>query len=292
MSTTPTYDLLIRGGTVIDGTKAPRFDADVAVLDGRIAAVGDLAGASAARTIDAEGLIVAPGFIDSHTHDDQALLSQPGHGLQGLAGRDDGDRRQLRHQRRAAGARHEAADAARPDRRPALRAPRDLRLVGGGAGGRAGRDQRRRRWSATRRCAPRRWTTSTARRRRRRSRGCRRSSSRRSTPGAIGLSTGTFYPPALKASTAEIIEVGRPLSARAGPLRHPHARRGVEGDGGARRDLPHRPRARHSRWSSRITRCRTGRTGAARTRRCRSSARRCRSRRSASTAIPTPPARP
>ncbi len=77
MSTTPTYDLLIRGGTVIDGTKAPRFDADVGVKDGRIAAIGDLAGASAARTIDAAGLIVAPGFIDSHTHDDQALLAQP-----------------------------------------------------------------------------------------------------------------------------------------------------------------------------------------------------------------------
>src|SRR5215203_5035039 len=77
MSTTPIYDLLIRGGTVIDGTKAPRFDADVGISDGRIAAVGDLAGAPATRTIDAAGLMVAPGFIDSHTHDDQALLAQP-----------------------------------------------------------------------------------------------------------------------------------------------------------------------------------------------------------------------
>jgi len=77
MSTTPSYDLLIRGGTVIDGTRAPRFDADVAIQDDRIVAVGDLAGSHAARTIDAVGLIVAPGFIDSHTHDDQALLARP-----------------------------------------------------------------------------------------------------------------------------------------------------------------------------------------------------------------------
>ena len=144
MSTAIPYDLVIRGGTVIDGTKAPRFEADVGVRDGRIAAVGDLAGASAARTIDAAGLIVAPGFIDSHTHDDQALLSHPGMGLQGLAGRDDGDRRQLRHQRRTAGEGHAAAVAARPDRGSRLRAPRDLRLVGAGARGRAGGDQRRR----------------------------------------------------------------------------------------------------------------------------------------------------
>jgi N-acyl-D-amino-acid deacylase len=70
-------DLIIRGGTVIDGTKAPRYDADVAVRDGRIAAIGDLAGYTARETIDATGRIVAPGFIDSHTHDDMAVLSQP-----------------------------------------------------------------------------------------------------------------------------------------------------------------------------------------------------------------------
>src|SRR5436190_1656412 len=71
------FDLLLRGGTVIDGTRAPRFDADVGMAHGRIAAIGDLAGRSARQTIDATGKIVAPGFIDSHTHDDQALLSQP-----------------------------------------------------------------------------------------------------------------------------------------------------------------------------------------------------------------------
>ena len=71
------FDLLVRGGTVIDGTRAPRYDADVGVRGGRIAAIGDLAGQPARRTVDATGRIVAPGFIDSHTHDDQALLSQP-----------------------------------------------------------------------------------------------------------------------------------------------------------------------------------------------------------------------
>jgi len=70
------FDLLILGGTIIDGTKKPRFDADIGILDGRIAAIGDLAESPATRTIDATGQIVSPGFIDSHTHDDQAVFSQ------------------------------------------------------------------------------------------------------------------------------------------------------------------------------------------------------------------------
>ena len=68
------YDVLFAGGTVIDGTGAPRARADVAVSGDRIAAVGELAGAEAARTIDAAGRIVSPGFIDAHTHDDNLLL--------------------------------------------------------------------------------------------------------------------------------------------------------------------------------------------------------------------------
>src|SRR3954466_10427706 len=73
----PVFDLLIRGGPLIDGTRAPRFDADVGIVDGRIAAIGDLANRAAIATIDAAGRVVAPGFIDSHAHDDQALLAQP-----------------------------------------------------------------------------------------------------------------------------------------------------------------------------------------------------------------------
>ena len=69
------YDVLFKGGTVIDGTGAPRVRADVAVSGERIAAVGgELDASAAARTIDAAGRIVSPGFIDAHTHDDNLLL--------------------------------------------------------------------------------------------------------------------------------------------------------------------------------------------------------------------------
>ena len=70
-------ELLLRGGTVIDGTGAPRRTADVAIDGDRIAAVGRLDGTRAAREIDAIGLVVSPGFIDAHTHDDRAVLSDP-----------------------------------------------------------------------------------------------------------------------------------------------------------------------------------------------------------------------
>ena len=68
------FDLIIRGGHVVDGTGNPWFAGDVAVRGDRIAAVGRLDGAKATREIDARGLVVAPGFIDMHTHSDQPLL--------------------------------------------------------------------------------------------------------------------------------------------------------------------------------------------------------------------------
>ena len=70
-------DILIAGGEVIDGSGEPRRRADVAITGDRIVAVGDLGQLHAGTIIDAAGLIVAPGFIDAHTHDDRAVLSGP-----------------------------------------------------------------------------------------------------------------------------------------------------------------------------------------------------------------------
>jgi N-acyl-D-aspartate/D-glutamate deacylase len=71
------YDLLIKHGRVVDGSGEPAFVADVAVEDGKIAGIGRYAGATAKRTIDAEGRVVAPGFIDHHTHFDPQAVWDP-----------------------------------------------------------------------------------------------------------------------------------------------------------------------------------------------------------------------
>jgi N-acyl-D-amino-acid deacylase len=71
------YELLIRNGRVIDGAGNPWYVADVGVKDGRIAAVGRLDGATAARVIDAGGLVVTPGFIDVHTHLEGGIRRHP-----------------------------------------------------------------------------------------------------------------------------------------------------------------------------------------------------------------------
>lgn len=68
-----TFDLLIRGGLVLDGTGNPAVRADVGVRDGVIASIGNLSGATAERVIDADGSYVTPGFIDMHSHADRAL---------------------------------------------------------------------------------------------------------------------------------------------------------------------------------------------------------------------------
>ena len=66
-------DLIVRGGRIVDGTGNPSFDADLGIRDGRVVALGRVA-APASRTIDATGLVVAPGFIDIHNHSDTTLL--------------------------------------------------------------------------------------------------------------------------------------------------------------------------------------------------------------------------
>lgn len=214
MSTSPThFDLLIRGGTVIDGTKAPRFRADVGVARGRIAAIGDLSGATAERTLDATGRIVAPGFIDSHTHDDQAVLSQatmPFKVSQGVT-------------TVVAGNCGISAAPLRAD----MDLPMPLSLIDSPAEGRfttfaAYLDALRATPSSVNVAAMIGHSTLRALTMADLDRPADAAEiaamqahvEEAMQAGAIGLSTGTFYPPAVKATTEEIIEVSRPLSAR------------------------------------------------------------------------------
>jgi N-acyl-D-aspartate/D-glutamate deacylase len=71
------FDVVIRGGMVIDGTRLPRYQADVGIKDGKVAKIGKLKAHEATKVIDAGGLNVAPGFIDLHTHYDAQLFWDP-----------------------------------------------------------------------------------------------------------------------------------------------------------------------------------------------------------------------
>jgi N-acyl-D-amino-acid deacylase len=73
------FDLILKGGWVIDGTGGPAFRADVAVLNGMIFEVGHIGDSTAAKVIDATGLYIVPGFIDAHVHGDLMLLADPIH---------------------------------------------------------------------------------------------------------------------------------------------------------------------------------------------------------------------
>src|SRR5215469_3732795 len=70
-------DWILRGGEVIDGSGRPRHRADVAIAGDRISALGGVDRVAGAREVDVTGKIVAPGFIDVHTHDDRALFATP-----------------------------------------------------------------------------------------------------------------------------------------------------------------------------------------------------------------------
>ena len=206
------HDLLILGGTVIDGTRAPRRMADVGVRNGRISAIGHLTQHQAARRIDATGCIVAPGFIDAHTHDDQALRQRPEMDYkvsQGVTTVVTGNC---------------GVSAAPLPPRGVLPMPLDLIEVPEGQ-----RPARFADYLAALRAQPAAVNvaalvghTSL--------RACVMSSLDRAATadeitrmqslleealqaGAIGMSSGTFYPPARQAPMAELIEVGRPLTA-------------------------------------------------------------------------------
>ena len=211
MNTPEHYDLLIHGGTVIDGTKAPRFQADVGICNGMIAAIGDLTGHSADARLDASGRIVAPGFIDSHTHDDQAVLSQA-------------DMRFKISQGVTTVIAGNCGISAAP-LRPDMELPMPLSLI-------QSPPENRFTTFAAYLAALRQTPSSvnvaamvghTTLRAVTMSELDREATSEEIhamqslleeglQAGAIGMSTGTFYPPAVKASTEEIIAVGRPLT--------------------------------------------------------------------------------
>jgi N-acyl-D-amino-acid deacylase len=215
---TTEYDLVIEGGTVIDGGKAPRFDADLGIAGGRIVAVaepGALARHPAQRRLAAHGKIVAPGFIDAHTHDDLALLRRPDMDFkvsQGVTTVVTGN----------CGISPAPLEAGTPT-------PPPISLAVHGAQGRYGSfgaylDAMRRAPAAVNVAALLGHTTLRVR--------CMADIERGATAaeiaamqahvrealaaGAIGVSTGTYYPPAAAAPTEEIIEVCRPLSGDGG----------------------------------------------------------------------------
>jgi len=73
----PQFDTIIKGGTIVDGTRVPRYKADLGIKNGKIAQIGRLNSSDATQVIDASGLVVAPGFIDLHTHYDAQLHWDP-----------------------------------------------------------------------------------------------------------------------------------------------------------------------------------------------------------------------
>ena len=72
-----TFDLIVKNGMIVDGSGLPRYRGDVAVKDGKIAEIGRLDGVATRETLDAEGHVVSPGFVDGHTHMDAQIFWDP-----------------------------------------------------------------------------------------------------------------------------------------------------------------------------------------------------------------------
>jgi len=218
MATNEHYDLIVRNATIVDGTRAPRFAGAIGVRGGKIARVGDLGAARADTEIDAAGRVAAPGFIDAHTHDDRLLLSDPAmtpkvsQGVTTVITGNCGI--SLAH----SPARHGAAITPPLDlldgegdwfRFPSFAAYREelaARPAALNAACLVGHTTFR---VATMDTLERPATAAEIAKMREMARESLAS-------GAIGVSTGTAYPPAAAAPTEEIIEVCRPLTELAG----------------------------------------------------------------------------
>ena len=214
MPDTQPYDYILAGGTVIDGSNTPGVKADVGVRGDRVAAVGDLSGAAARERVDVSGLVVAPGFIDSHTHDDNYPLRRRDMTpkiSQGVTTVITGN----------------CGISLAPLAHPAPPAPLDLLDEGGSYKFTRFADYldalRATPAAVNAACMVGHSTLRAA---------VMPDLHRPATPaeidamralaeeamasGAIGVSTGTFYPPAAHATTEEIIEVCRPLATHGG----------------------------------------------------------------------------
>ena len=203
------FDLIIRNATIIDGARTPRFAGDIGVRDGRIAQVGRLDGERADSEIDASGKIAAPGFIDSHTHDDRFLSTHPdmtpkvsqgvttvitgncGISLAPLVHADPPSPLDLIDDSNAY---RFPSFAAFLEELEAQAAATNAATMVGHTTLRVATMDRLDRVATTNEIARMRAMAHEA-----------------LAAGAIGLSTGTYYPPAAHASTEEIIEVARPL---------------------------------------------------------------------------------
>jgi N-acyl-D-amino-acid deacylase len=71
------YDIIIRGGVIVDGSESPPFKSDIGIKDGVIAKIKDLSNEKAETIIDAKGLYISPGFIDIHNHNDISIIDPP-----------------------------------------------------------------------------------------------------------------------------------------------------------------------------------------------------------------------